>query len=801
MSDKEFPPVPERNWVGTAVPRRENLQHLRGEARFADDLATNAYHVAFVRSPYAHARIRSVSFDRAREHKGFVDGFDGSLIEDQTEPVRSRALNLEIRQHVMAVTKVRYVGEPVAVVIADSAAVARDIADLVEVDYEVLRTVVDPAEALEDGAPLLYEDISSNLLMDDRLDHGSFTAEPDDVVVERTLRIGRFSSTPLETLIVIAEYDHGNEMFKIIANDQQPGRTIENLARTLRTSVNRLRTTVPASGGSFGIKLALWPYMAILGIAAKRLDKPVKWVQTRTEHLLCGTHTPDVVIRAQLRLSSEGRFKHLEIDSLENDGAFIHTAGIYGVIKFASLTGQYLIPSTGVRIRSVVTNQPPVVQNRGVGKPPITFALERTIDAAAKQLGVDRLELRRRNLVPAKMMPYETPSGEVYESGDFSQTFNAAIEAMRIDEFRQFQADMRKQDRYVGLGIASGIEAGTSNIGYYALMTGKSEHLGNSEGATVTIEVDGGITARTGSVDSGQGHATVISQVIADAFGVSPDHIVVPTDFDSSISPYTGHSGVYSNRFNDVDLGALLVAADKVKKKAEVIADALANDSGLQWQWKDGELISGNHRFSIREVANLAYKRVLLLPVGVSPGLKENGFYQNRFGKITNRDNFNIQLTHAYSSHACIVEVKRLTGQVVFHRYVVAHDVGVQLNPLIVEGMLIGSTAHGIGCALMEEFLFDEDGRPLSTTFDAYKKPHAADVPPIESIHFQTPAPTTVFGSKAAGEGGSITSLAAIAAAVEDALAPFGADVSQLPVTPSRVMRFFLGDPAENVIK
>ena len=790
--------VPERNWVGKPVPRREDSRLLRGEARYGDDLQIDALHLAFVRSPHAHARIRSVSYELAREHPAFIDGFDGTLIEQLTDPVRPRALKKEIRQFIMAVDKVRYVGEPVAVVVAETPALARDLADLVEVDYDVLPPLVDPVEALDPDSPLLFEDIDNNILVDDRLDHGEFEAADDDIVVEETYKIGRFSSTPLEPFVIIAEYDHGNAMWGIIANDQQPGRTIENLARVLRTDVNRLRTTVPDSGGSFGIKLAMWPYMAVLALAAQRQQKPVKWVQTRTEHLLCGTHTPDIIVESKLRLGADGRFKHFEIDSLENDGAFIHTAGIYGVIKFASLTGQYLIPATGVRLRSVVTNQPPVVQNRGVGKPPVTFVLERTIDAAARAMGIDRLELRRRNLVPTEMMPYETPSGEVYESGNFSQTFNSAVTAIDVESFRELQEQMREQGRYFGIGLASGIEAGTSNIGYYALMTGRSEHLGNSEGAMVTIEVDGTISARTGSVDSGQGHVTTITQIIADAFGVTPDDVVVPIDFDSSISPYTGHSGVYSNRFNDVDVGALLVAADKVKRKAERIAEHLTDTAGkgITWVWKDGKIAAedGSVEVPTTDVANIAYKRVLLLPEDVDPGLRELGYYQNRNGKITNRENFNIQLTHAYSSHACIVEVNTTTGQILFHRYLVAHDVGAQLNPLIVEGMLIGSTAHGIGSALMEEFLYDDDGRPLSTTFDSYRKPVAGDVPVVESLHFETPASTTVYGSKAAGEGGSITSLAAIAAAVEDALSTWDARVHQLPITPPRVMEMMADD-------
>lgn len=783
--------VPPKNWVGTPMPRREDWRLLNGRAQYGDDLHHDAYHMAIVRSPHAHAQILDVSFDDIADDPDFVDGFSGAWAAEHTEPVPARAIRLPVVQHIMASTKARYVGEPVAIVIARDPYRARDLADRVQVSYEVLQPVTEGPAAIAPDAPLIFDDVDTNVLVDDVLEHGEWTPADDDIIVEETFKLGRFSSTPLENFVIVAQYDDGNGIWHITANDQQPGRTVSVLASTLRTKNTSIRLQVPDSGGSFGIKLAMWPYTAMAALAARRTGRTIKWVQTRTEHLLCGTHTPDIINTVRLHVSADGRFKRLEVDSLENDGAFIHTAGIYAVIKFATLTGQYRIPSTQVRLRSVVTNLPPVVQNRGVGKPPVSFALERLVELAARQLGRDAIELRRLNLIRPEEMPYETPSGEVYESGDYQRTFEAALDAIDIDAFRARQQHARSEGRYLGLGIANGIEPGTSNIGYYALLKGSSEYLGNSEGATVSIEADGSISARTGSVDSGQGHATTISQVMADAFGMHPDDVHIPIDFDSAVSPFTGHSGVYSNRFNDVDIGALLVAARKVRRKAEVIADHLTGRTGGRWRWADGALHAGDDAsvtVPVTDIAAIAYKRVLQLPEGIEPGLREIGFYQNRSGKITNRENFNVQLTHSNSTHVVIAEVDPATGTIELERYVIAHDCGVQLNPLIVEGMLIGSTVHGIGSALIEEFLYDPDGTPVATNFATYRKPVAADIPAIEGLNFETPGTTTLLGSKAAGEGGAITSLAAIANAVEDALRPFEVTVVELPLTPPRVL-------------
>ncbi|MBO0829231.1 MAG: molybdopterin-dependent oxidoreductase, partial [Streptosporangiales bacterium] len=489
---------------------------------------------------------------------------------------------------------------------------------------------------------------------------------------------------------------------------------------------------------------------------------------------------------------ADGKILAMRLRSKENDGAFIHTAGIYGLIKFATAVGPYTIGAASIDLMSVVTNRGPVVQNRGVGKPAMTFALERSVDRAARRLGMDPAEFRLRNMVPPEAMPYTTPAGEIYESGDYPETMRRALELGRYREFREKQAVARAEGRLLGIGLSAGIEPGTSNIGYYSLLKGTTDYNGSSEGAVVGIEVDGQVTVRTGSVDTGQGHETTICQVVADMLGITPEDISFDTFFDSTRSPYTGQSGAYSNRFNDVEVGAVITATERVRAKVRTLAAYLLKA-------KEEDLVLGDRAVHVAgdasrsvafgELAKVAYNKVVLLPPDMEPGLRVMAYYRNPMAKPPDRGDFNVQLTHSNSVHVVVVEVDKGTGMLDFLKYAIVHDCGRQLNPAVVEGMAIGSTVHGIGGALLEEFQYDDAANPLATSFQTYLKPVAQTVPRIELGHLESPCPYTLLGTKATGEGGSITSLAAIGNAVEDALSPYGVQVNSLPITPEKILR------------
>jgi len=783
-----------RNWVGKPIPRKEDSRLVRGEALYIDDLDMDCHHAAVLGSPWAHARIKAIDTREAEKLSGVMAVITGKELAEQTRPIPGRAITRPAIQYPMAVDKVRYVGEPVVAIVAQDAYIAEDALDLIKVEYEPLTPLVHISDAVKQDAPLVFEEAGSNVLLHDVMEHGSLKEafQEADLIVQETFKIQRYSSTPLETWAIIVDYERANGSFVVWANDQQHGRSIVNVCRCLGISTNQLRLIVPDIGGSFGLKLAIWPHMVILSLLAKKVDKPVKWIQTRTANLTAGSHAPDAQLEIELAVRKDGRILGLSLKDTENDGSFIHTTGIYALIKFATMVGCYNITGTKAELISVVTNKGPTVQNRGVGKPAMIFVLERMVDIVAKRLGLDPSEVRFRNFVQPEQMPYTTPSGEIYESGNYPECLKKALALVGYEELKKQREADRKKGRYIGIGISAGIEPGTSNLGYYYTSRGTPEYMGNGEGAIVGMDFDGNVQVLLGSMDSGQGHATTAAQVVADMLGITPERISVESRIDSLVSPFLGHSGVYSNKFNDVDLGAVIMATKKVRDKIRKIAAHVLKVDEKNLELREGKVFvvkSKGKSLSFEEIASLAYKQILLLPEDLEPGLKEIAYYRSPHAKLPSRSDFNIQITHSNAVHVVVVEVDVETGMVHFLRYVIVHDCGRQINPGIVEGMLIGSTVHGIGAALCEEFVYAEDGQLLSSTFMDYLKPTSLGLPRLEIEHMESLCPLTLLGSKAVGEGGSITSLAAIANAVEDALSPFQVKITSLPITPEKIMK------------
>lgn len=788
-----------RNYVGKPVRRNEDEKFVKGEAVYVDDINMDCAHVAILRSIFPHARLKKVDTSKAEALKGVLAVVTGPEVVAQTKSVPPRAIAKPLKQYVMAGDKIRYLGEPIAAVVATDRYIAEDALELIEVEYEPLPGVTRIDDALAPGAPLLWEENGSNDLLHDTMVHGDFEKafKEADVICDETFVVHRYSSTPLENWAMIARYEKGTDSFTCWANDQQPGRSVANMAAVMGIPMNKIHLIVPESGGGFGIKLAIWPYMVILCLLAKKVDKPIKWVQTRREHLLGGTHAPDCKVEMKMALKKDGTILGLDIKDYENDGSFIHTAGIYSLIKFATLVGCYRIRGTRMELVSVAANKGPTVQNRGVGKPTAIFTLERMVNIAAKKLGLDPVDIRLKNFVTPKEMPYTTPSGEVYESGNYPECLQKALQAVDYAGWRKKQAEALKQGKYIGIGISTGVEPGTSNLGYYYTSSGVPEYMGSAEGAIVGLDYDGNVNARIGSVDTGQGHATVIGQVVSDMLGTTPDHVTVDNTLDSRISPFVGHSGSYSNKFNDVDMGAVIRATEKVRDKMLQIAAHVLKAPLSEMRFVPGGSaiqVAGDasRQISFKEIATYAYKRITMLPDDMEPGLKEIAFYRNKAAKLPNKDNFNVQLTHSNSAHVLIAEVDAQSGFVKILKYVIVHDCGNQLNPAIVNGMALGSTVHGLGAVFLEDFAYDDHGQLLATTFMDYLKPVAAGLPHIEIEHMHSPCPTTMLGTKSAGEGGAIGSLAAVANAVEDALTPFNVKVTSLPITPEKVMNAIL---------
>lgn len=781
--------------VGKRLPKIEALRLVKGRGGYTDDMEmADQQYASFLFSPYAHARILKVDISRALKMPGVSLVLTGKEIKELTKPMTSRAATKSPTSHyLLAVDKVRYMGEPLAAVVASSKYLAQDAVEAIEVDYEALPAITSIEAALEKDAPLIYPELGTNEMITDRFEFGDVKKafEEADKVVKERIKIQRYASTPLETFVVNAFYDHNREELTVYATDQQPGRTVSSVEATVGIPSSRIHLIVPPVGGAFGYKLAIWQYVALVSLMSKITKKPVKWVQTRTESLYA-FHRPRGFMDAELALRKDGKVLGMKLVDWQADGNWPYVAALYSLIKFANMSGTYEIRNYSFEYHSVATNDPPIVQDRGVGKPFMSFVLERMMDFSAASLGIDRAKIREVNSVPHEKMPYTAGSGEVYESGNYPEALRKALKSSdyhkKIEEFR----DLKKQGRYLGVGIATGIEPGTSNLGYYFLSKATApDYNGAGQMATVEIAADGVVKVGMNSPEIGTGHVTTIAQVVSDVFGLSPDMVNVDASYDSAQGHLT-YAGTYSNAFNDVYLGAILTAANRLKEKVLKIAASVLNED------KKGLYLSNNYictmekgvekqLMTIKELAKISYGRLLSFPKDEEPGLKIVASYINRSAKPFVRSDFNVQLTHSNSVHICFVEVFPENWSVKILDYLIVHDAGKVINPGIVDGLAIGSTVSGIGGALYEEFVFDEQGLNMTLNFGTYLKPTAMEAPDIRIEMMESPAPNTVLGTKAVGEGGAITSLAAVAGAVEDALRPFNAKITELPITPEKI--------------
>ncbi|MEM0158162.1 MAG: xanthine dehydrogenase family protein molybdopterin-binding subunit [Thermoplasmataceae archaeon] len=787
------------SFVGKSVLREEDKRIVRGKAGYTDDIEmADQHYAAILSSPYPHARIKKINIERALSLPGVLRVVTGEEIKKLTKPLTSRAADKSPTSHyIMAVDRVRYMGEPVAVVVAKNNYIATDAVDLIEVEYEPLPVVSSIEQAIRKDAPLIYPEIGSNIMIYDHFDFGNVEKafKEADRIISRRIKIHRYASTPLETFVVNAFYDETRDELLVYANDQQPGRTVQSIERTIGIPSSRVRLIVPPVGGGFGNKLAIWQFICLMSLLSKLTGKPVKWVQTRTESLYA-FHRPRGYMDAEFAVKKDGKILGVKLHDWQADGNWPFVAGLYSLIKFANMSGQYDIRNLMFEYRSVVTNDPPIVQDRGVGKPFMAFVMERMMDAIARDLKLDRIQVRKINFITPDKMPYTTASGEVYESGDYPGTFKKALEIFHYEEKVKEQAALRKQGKLVGIGISCGIEPGTSNLGYYFLSKKEQpDYNGAGQMSTVEVGQDGRVKVNMNGPEIGTGHVTTIAQVVSDILGVKPEEVIVDSSFDSSVGHLT-YAGTYSNAFNDVYLGAVDRAAKKLRDKILKLAskvldlptDSLAIREGAIWDEMDGKKL-----MTISEIAKIAYNRLLSFPKDEEPGLKVVAGYMNPTAKPFIRNNFNVQLTHSNSTHICYAEVNPENWSVVIKDYCIAHDAGRVINPGIVEGLVIGSTVSGIGGSLYEEFVFDDQENNLSLTFGEYLKPTTTESPDLRIAMLESPAPNTVYGTKAVGEGGAITSLAAIASAVEDALSPYGIEIDELPITPEKIWKWVRG--------
>jgi 2-furoyl-CoA dehydrogenase large subunit len=774
--------VGRQTWVGQALPRLEDEALLRGLGGFIDDLepVANAGHAAIVRSQLAHARISGIDVSAALEHPGVIGVVTGAEIAAASSPFPVGVEGAPL-QYAAAVDETRYVGEPVAVVVAKNRYLAEDAAELVVVDYEPLDVVVDPL-----AAPTVSDRSFSYGDPD-----GAFDAA--DLVVERRFRFPRWAGNPLECYGVVCDWNHAEGALTAWANFQGPFTLHAVAAAALGLPGSKLRLiTPPDSGGSFGTKAAVFSYVVLLGVVSRVLGVPVRWTEDRLEHLAASASSTARVTDLAAAFAADGELLGLRYDVREDVGAYVRApepATLYRM--HGSLSGAYRVRNVAARNRIVLTNRPPTSLNRGFGGPQLYFALERTMEIAAGRLGLDPVELRRRNLVRRADFPYRTPSGGLYDSGDYEACLDQTLELARYEDRLAWRDEARAEGRLVGIGLACVVEPSISNMGYITLAQPADDRMqqlpksGNAEGASVSINPMGGIVVRLSTTPQGQGHRTVAAQVAADVLGVSPRDVDVVTASDTSATPWTVASGSYSSRFSGVGAGAVHKAATRVAAKLQAIAASQLGCGADEVELRDGKAWGNGESVSLRRLAGSAHWNPDGLPPGVEPGLHETAFdAAPNLEPPDADDRVASSAAHGFLADLAVVEVERETGVVRVLDYVTVHDAGRLLNPLLAEGQVRGGFAHGAGAALYERVVHDEDGNLLSGTLMDYLCPTGADLPPLTIGHVETPSPFTTLGAKGLGEGTTMSVPAAIGNAVADAL---GVEDVEVPLTPARV--------------
>jgi 2-furoyl-CoA dehydrogenase large subunit len=791
-------------WIGRSVPRVEDGRLLTGRGNFIDDHppVANLCHAAIVRSPHAHARILGYDLAAARAMEGVVGVITGADVAQACKPF-GVGVTAPVHYYPAAIDRARFVGEPVAVVVARDRYLAEDAAEVVGVDYGVLPAVVDPEKALEPDAPILHDKVGSNLAGHRRLVYG----DPDrafadaDMVVRERFTFPKYSSTPIETYGVIARWDPIDEVLTIWSNFMGPFIMHPLVARVLQLPENRLRFIVPPDiGGSFGIKTSIYPYLALLGLAAMKLGVPVKWIEDRREHLLASSSGTDRVAWREIAARRDGTILAMRFKWYDNVGGYIRSPEPGCSFRpLGNFVGPYSFQNLEVDASVVMTNKSLTGPNRGYACGHLYFETERMMDLLAERLDMDPVEIRRRNLIGPDTFPYRTPTGGLYDSGDYRATFDKALAVATYDELRREQAQARAAGRYVGIGLALAVDPSVSNMGYVATaldpqFRAKPEYLPKSgavDAATVKIDPLGRVIAILGTTPQGQGHQTIVSQIVADELGLEPRDVTVVDEMDTFTRVWSISSGTYSSRFGSVGTSAVALAARKLKAKLVAYAAHLMDLPADQLELRDGavRLQTGKGPFyTIKDLAGRAHWNTESLPDDMEPGLAATalfGFTEAR--AVDQADRVNSSNTYGFIAEVMAVEVDPETAEITILRYVTVHDAGTIINPMIAEGQIYGGALHGLGGALYEELAYDENGQCLTASFMDYVVPSAGEAPKIDIAHVVSPSPLTPLGSKGLGESSSMTVPAVIANAVSDALKPLGVSITELPMTPARL--------------
>ena len=760
--------------IGAPIKRREDPRLIQGLSHYVDDIKlVNTLDCTFLRSDYAHADIKSINTEAAENLSGVVKVITGADIEGKVGsiPCAAEIEGLKVPDHpALAVGRVRFVGEPIAAVVATDPYIARDALDLIEVEYDELPVVVDLDKAIEPDSTVIYDEFDDNIAFTMPLDAGEVDAafaEADHVVSQRFVN-QRLIPNSIEPRGVLAEYLPGEGTLTVWSSTQVPHHLKTILSLLLDLPEQLVRVIAPEVGGGFGSKLNVYPEEAVVAYLATQLRKPVKWIEKRSEGFTTTIHGRDQVDYVDMAVQNDGTITGLRAKLLANMGAYHQLlTPIIPVLTYLMMPGAYKIPNIRLELIGVFTNKMATDAYRGAGRPEATHIIERMVDLAAQKLGMEPKEIRFKNFPQPDEFPLEMPTGVTYDSGNYQMSFNKALDAVDYDSLRAQQAELRGKGRYMGIGIAT-----------YAEICGMGPSVGVAgggwESGTVRIERTGKVTVLTGVSPHGQGQETSFAQIVADEYGISIDDIAV-------IHGDTGRQpqgiGTFGSRATAVGGAALIIATKQVKEKMAQIAAHLLEANADDLVFEDGNIFvqgSPDPAVTFAEVAAAAHAAVNL-PPEVEPGLEATHFFEP--------SNF----TYPFGAHISIVEVDPETGEIDLQRYVAVDDCGNIINPMLVDGQVHGGIAQGLGQAMYEGAVYDENGQLLTGSFMDYAIPKATQVPRFETEHTTTPSPVNPLGVKGVGEAGTIASSPCLVNAVVDALSPFGITDIDMPMTPNRV--------------
>lgn len=798
-------PKEDRHWVGKSVRRVEDPRFLTGRGGYIDDLTVpGMLHAAVLRSPHPHARITRIDVSAAESMPGVVAVVTGRDAAELCNPMPDFGPAPD--KHVfrcLAFEKVRYVGEGVAAVVAESRYLAEDACDLIEVDYEPLPPVVDPEEASRDGAPLVHEPLGTNIAYERTFTFGDVDRDfaEADVVVRDRLRWQRSGAQPLEGVGAIASYDTITGRMTIQCNSLTFTSFIFMVANTLKVPSNRLDVHPINAGGSFGSKFWAVKVAVVAGMLSKRTGRPVKFVEDRLDNIMnCDHHGSDRVYDVEMAAMNDGTLKSLRVNVVDDYGAYIQFGtGTHGN-SLAQLVGPYRIGTAQYHVQAVLTNKCQQGAYRGFGSEVTNWVIERMVDLVALKVGLRPEDIRRRNFIQPDQFPYFIPTGNVYDSGNYERVLDHALSMIDLDGWRREQRRLREEEgRYIGIGLVTTQERSVFSATEFWFWFDNPDVKVTSSAESVTLAVDatGSITATLYSnAFWGNSPETVVAQLVAEEFDVPPETVNIIYGGTQGGLPATGPGG---SRFTVMVAGAVEGAATRIKDKMIKVASHLLEADEADLEWRDGAVrVRGvpDRASTTAEIAAAVHLFKHSLPDEIESGLEAQKVYDHPYTTMPADDRSDLGVFYPFVGHVChipVVEVDVNTGHVKILEYVAVHDAGTVVNPRSLAGQIIGGTAQGLGTALFERYVYDQDGQLLTSSYQDYLIPSAMEVPDLRIEHEETPSPYTVHGIKGAGEGGRMVTPAAISSAIDDALREYGVRCNELPATPSLLCSWIEG--------